>query len=209
MGRRSAQVLPRQPSAAPAPRGDVFAAPPAERRLPMRGVPVAAGGTRPAWLFVAAHGGTGAALLAELSCQPYEAGRRTGDPDGPAYGMCAGRCWPDPQLEPTADVAIVCRSSMRGLAWAQDVAGQYLSGHAPAGLVLRGLVVVADGPGRPARPLTAAAALLAGVYPTVWRVPWVPAYQLLSRRPGEACPPCHPAVADVLDDIRRSLEGNS
>ncbi len=209
MSRRAAQPhLPPQQRPAAVPRGDVFTAPAAGRRLPVRSAPVATGGTRPAWLFVAAHGGTGARLLAELSWQRYEAARRDGNLAGPGYGMCAGRAWPDPVLEPTGDVVVVCRSSMRGLAWAQDAAAQHLAGHTPP-LHVRGLVVIADGPGKPGRPRSAAAALLAGVYPAVWPVPWVADYQLLSRRPGEGCPPCHPAVADVLDDIRRSLlEGN-
>lgn len=49
----------------------------------------------------------------------------------PAYGMNAGRAWPDPRLEPTGLVIVVCQTTLRGLAWARDAAAQYLSGRAP------------------------------------------------------------------------------
>ena len=189
-----------------APRPDLFAPPPPQRQLLVRQRPVA-GQTHPAWFFVAAHGGSGASLLARLSWQPYADALAAGQPVDPAaeelaYGVSAGRAWPNPALEPTALAVVVCRTSMSGLAWARDVATQYLAGAVPAGLRLFGLVTVADAPGRLPAPLAGARHLLTGVYPRLWDVPYVPEYRLLTRLPAEPDPPLHPAVADVLAALR-------
>jgi hypothetical protein len=191
-----------------APRADVFAPPPPQRQLLVR-QHSAAGEARPAWLFVAAHGGSGAALLARLSWQPYkaavEAGTAGRSAEDLAFGVTAGRAWPNPALEPTNSVVVVCQTTMRGLAWARDLAAQYLSGCVPAGLRLLGVVTIADQPGRLPPPLAAARGLLAGAYPHCWAVPYVPAYRLLTGLPDEPCPPIHPAVDDVLTAIRRTV----
>ncbi|HEX2805869.1 MAG TPA: hypothetical protein VHN80_06835 [Kineosporiaceae bacterium] len=190
-----------------APRADVFSPPPPQRQLLVR-QHSAAGEARPAWLFVAAHGGSGASLLARLSWQPYKAAVEAGAAGRSAelaFGMTAGRAWPNPALEPTSAAVVVCRTTMRGLAWARDLAAQYLSGCVPAGLRLLGVVTVADQPGRLPPPLAAARGLLAGAYPHCWAVPYVPAYRLLTGLPDEPCPPIHPAVDDVLTAIRRTV----
>ena len=191
-----------------APRADVFSPPPPQRQLLVR-QHSAAGEARPAWLFVAAHGGSGAALLARLSWQPYkaavEAGAAGRSAEDLAFGVTAGRAWPNPALEPTNSVVVVCQTTMRGLAWARDLAAQYLSGCVPAGLRLLGVLTVADQPGRLPPPLAAARGLLAGAYPHCWAVPYVPAYRLLTGLPDEPCPPIHPAVDDVLTAIRRTV----
>ena len=190
-----------------APRADVFSPPPPQRQLLVR-QRSAAGEARPAWLFVAAHGGSGAALLARLSWQPYKAAVEAGAAGRPAagvdlaFGVNAGRAWPNPALEPTSAAVVVCQTTMRGLAWARDLAAQYLSGCVPAGLRLLGVATIADQPGRLPLPLAAARGLLAGAYPHCWAVPYVPAYRLLTGLPDEPCPPIHPAVADVLAAIR-------
>lgn len=187
-------------------RGDVFD-PPA-RVLSTRTQPVTGEGQFPDWFFVPAHGGTGAGLLAQLSWQPaaavYEAAERVGETAErlPGYGMNAGTGWPVPTWEPTGAVVVVCRTTMRGLSCARDAAAQYLSGFAPAGLRMVGLVTVADQPGRLPRPVASAVRMLAGAYPAVWQVPYVPEYRLLTRLPDEPCPPTHPAIVDVLDHIR-------
>jgi len=206
-GRRAPTVLRPLPRAGLGePHKDVFTPPPAERQLPMRQTSVAAS-SEPSWLFVAAHGGSGARLLAQLSWQPYEAALdaavqgETVD-EWPGYGMCAGRAWPDPELEPTAAVVVVCRTTMRGLAWARDLAAQYLSGQAPERLQLLGLVTIADVPGRLPPTITASRGLVAGAYTQHWAVPYVPEYRLLTGLPDEPRPPLHPAVADVLAEIR-------
>ena len=189
-----------------APRADVFAPPPPQRQLLVR-QHSAAGEARPAWLFVAAHGGSGAALLARLSWQPYETAVAVGETversaEELAFGVNAGRAWPNPALEPTNLAVVVCQTTMRGLAWARDLATQYLAGCVPAGLQLLGVVTVADQPGRLPAPLAGARHLLTGVYAHVWPAPYVPEYRLLTRLPAEPCPPTHPAVADVLAAIR-------
>jgi len=200
------------------PRGDVFLPP--VRELPVRTTAAAEPGQQPAWEFVAAHGGSGAGLLARLSAwQPIDAlggdrrprgGRDPGDlEEWPAYAVKAGRAWPDPTLEPTELVIVVCQTTMRGLGWARDAAAQYLAGRAPAGLRLLGLVTVTDQPGRLPPPLAAARNLLTGAYPHTWHVPYVPAYRLLTGLPGEHCPPIHPAVADVLAAIRCTVTPTS
>ena len=165
------------------------------------------GQSRPGWLFVAAHGGSGASLLARLSWQPYETAVAVGETaersaEELAFGVNAGRAWPNPALEPTNLAVVVCQTTMRGLAWARDLATQYLAGCVPAGLQLLGVVTVADAPGRLPAPLAGARHLLTGVYAHVWPAPYVPEYRLLTRLPAEPCPPTHPAVADVLAAIR-------
>lgn len=210
MAKRMASVPthPRRQNAPSSPRADVFL-PPA-RQLPVRTTSVA-GSSRPTWLFVAAHGGSGATLLSRLSWQPYETAVKAAEPAGeqpdswPAYGVNAGRCWPDPRLEPTGLVIVVCRTTMRGLGWARDAAAQYLAGRTPNGLRLIGIVTIADQPGRLPQPIGAAKGLLAGAYANTWHVPYVPQYRLLTGLPGEECPAIHPAVDDVLGAIRSTV----
>lgn len=209
MSRRTTQTRPRRSRHAATliqPRADVFAAPPRERHLPVHGRSVARGAL-PAWLFVAAHGGSGAGLLARMSWQPYEQSVSAGGPADhrPEYGIDAGTAWPDPRLEPTPYAVIVCRTTMAGLARARDAAAQYLSGHAPPGLRLLGLVTVADQPGHDPRPIAAARGLLTGAYPKAWHIPYVPEYRLLTGLSGEPNPLIHPAIEDVLAGIRTSV----
>lgn len=211
MGKRRTTVLTRpahRQNALSVPRADVFLPP--LRQLSVR-TTSAAGSSHPTWLFVAAHGGTGATLLSQLSWQPYEAAvkaaQETGEqPDSwPPYGVNAGRGWPDPRLEPTGLVIVVARTTLRGLGWARDAAAQYLAGRAPDGLHLVGVVTIADQPGRLPQPIAAAKGLLGGVYPHTWHVPYVPEYRLLTGLPGEECAASHPAVDDVLAAIRTTI----
>lgn len=191
------------------PRADVFMPP--TRGFPTRSTPIAAADVRPTWFFVAAHGGTGSHLLATFSCQPYELALKTAHEAGerpaelPAFGLAAGRAWPNPALEPTGIAIVVCQTTMRGLGWARDLAAQYLSGRTPEGTYLLGAVTVADQPGRLPQPITAAKNLLAGAYRHTWHVPYVAEYRLLTGLPKEDCPPIHPGVADVLAAIRTAI----
>ena len=193
-----------------APRADVFMPP--TRGLPTRSTPVTPAGVRPCWFFVAAHGGSGANLLAKFSWQPYEAGvkaaKEAGERPGelPPFGLAVGRVWPNPTLEPTGIAIVVCQTTMRGLAWARDLAAQYLSGRTPPGTHLLGVVTVADQPGRLPQPINAAKNLLAGAYLHTWHVPYVPEYRLLTGLAKEDCPPIHPGVEDVLAAIRSTTQ---
>ena len=213
MSKRSGAVLGRpayRENTLNAPRADVFMPP--TRGLPIRPAPIAANGVRPTWFFVAAHGGSGASLLAKFSWQPYEAAikaaRETGERPTtlPGFGLTAGRAWPNPAQEPTGISIVVCQTTMRGLAWARDLAAQYLSGRTPPRTHLLGVVTVADQPGRLPQPISAAKNLLAGAYPHTWHVPYVPEYRLLTGLPKEECPPIHPGVEDVLAAIRSTTQ---
>lgn len=212
MGKRSTTVLGRpavRHTLLGAPRADVFLPP--TRGLPTRSTAVTPEGVHPSWFFVAAHGGSGATLLATLSWQPYQAAvnaaRAAGEEPGklPAFGLAAGRVWPNPALEPTGIAIVVCQTTMRGLGWARDLAAQYLCGRAPDGTHLLGVVTVADQPGRLPQPIAAARNLLGGAYPRTWHVPYVPEYRLLTGLAKEDCPPIHPGVADVLAAIRTTI----
>lgn len=205
MGSHSAGLLPERAGLS-RPRGDVFTPP--VRQLAVRRTPLAGPGRTPGWYFVAAHGGAGTTLLSRLSWQAVEdaeGGWRSDGRTRGAYGMDSGRGWPDPALEPTGRVVVVCQTTMRGLAWARDAATQYLSGSTPPALELLGLIAVADQPGRLPHPIRAARDLLAGAYPRVWHLPYVDAYRLHAGLPDEPAPPLHPDVDEVLAAIRSLL----
>jgi hypothetical protein len=155
-------------------------------------------------LFVSAHGGSGAGLLSCLSGGPNPAAE--GGTGIPAFGLSAGRAWPDPRLEPTRLVVVVAQTTMRGLAWARDAAAQYLAGAAPDGLCLLGVVTIADQPGRLPPSISAARRLLAGAYPRTWQVPYVAEYRLFTGISGDDAPPLHPAVEDVVAAIRSTID---
>jgi hypothetical protein len=205
MGTHSAGLLP-EPTALSRPRADVFTPP--LRQLPVRRIPLTPPGRQPGWFFVAAHGGAGTTLLSRLSWQAIEndeGGWRSDGRGRAAYGMDSGRGWPDPALEPTGRVVVVCQTTMRGLGWARDAAAQHLSGATPHGLELIGLVTIADQPGRLPHQIRAARDLLTGAYPRVWHLPYVEAYRLHGGLPDEPPPPLHPAVDDALTAIRSLL----
>jgi hypothetical protein len=180
-------------------RADVFSPPPVERRLPIWQRCVSRG-QWPAWFFVSAHGNSGVSLLSRLSArQPSTPGMlRT-------WGVAVSQAWPNPLLEPTAKVVVVAQSSMYGLAWARDVAAQFVSGYAPAGTIVLGLACVRDQPGRLPKPIEASRGVLEGIYPRIWDVPYVPEYRLLTGLPGEACPQPHPGVDAALNSIRGAV----
>jgi Family of unknown function (DUF6668) len=183
----------------PSPAPDLFDPPPPDRRLPTRAGPIDST-ARPAWIFVGAHGGAGASTLARFSHEH--------DPNH--AGLDGGRGWPDPAAERTQAVVFVARTHMAGLAWARDVARAYLAGLAPAGLHLVGLVLVPDEPSRLPRPLTAAADLLTGAYPRIWRVPYQPDLRLVIGPHAETWTPAWPDLREALTDIADTVtEGDA
>ena len=194
LARRSAKGASRQVSRVResllSPRPDVFA-PPAQ----VRGVhPAHIGDATSGWFLLAAHGGAGAGLLAQLSQAPSEDAAEL-----LPVGQDAGQLWPDPTLETTGAVVVVTRTTVSGLAKARDLAAQYLAGAAPPGTTLLGVVVVADQPGKPPAPVAASIKLIDGVFARTWQVPYVPEYRVIG--PDQE-PPMHPLIADVLTDIR-------
>ena len=173
------------------PRPDVFPPPTTLRgtHLESIGNPFLADG----WFLLAAHGGAGAGLLARLSA---------GQQDGGGVGLDAGHLWPEPALETSGAVVVVSRTTVSGLTKARDLGAQYLSGAAPSGTALLGVVLVADQPGKLPPPVAASVALLDGVFARTWHVPYVPQYRLVGPT---STPPVHPLIADVLTDIRAAL----
>lgn len=164
------------------PRG-LVSPPRLDRRLsawaqyPVRG-PGRSDGLESGWWLLGVHGGAGVTSL-------LRAGAGAGD---------AGRRWPT-----CGPVVIVARRTAYGLEWARDAARQYASGEAPNGVLLAGLVVVADAPGRTPPRVAQFLDLLTGAYPRVWEVPWVEEWRLA----GYSEPlPSPPTVRHLNEDMR-------
>ncbi len=102
------------------------------------------------WAWRQLHGGAGTSTLSQAVPGGIEIRE---DPSWPAFPVVA-----------------VCRSHATGLEAAQRwAAAQALT---PT-VVLAGLVVVADAPGRLPRSLETVIRLVTGGYPRVWRLPWI------------------------------------
>ena len=109
-------------------------APPADRQLPIRQANADEANAALTWL--SAHGGGGESTLARLV------------PDTRA----GGHAWPiAPDGRPPLAVALVARTSFAGLTAAQHALAHWASGQLP--VELRGLVLMADAPGKPPRDL--------------------------------------------------------
>lgn len=215
MRKRSGSILDRtttHSSRVATPRADVFAAPARGRQFPVWRRSIGGHQSRPDWFFVAAHGGAGTSLLSRLTLEEARslatAGNASGTPLNrtPACALDAGQTLPNPRLEPTGAVVVVCRTTMAGLTRARELAAQYLAGAVPNGLRILGLVTIADQPGRLPKELAAAQNLLAGAYANTWRIPFIPAYRLFSCLPSDAAPATHPSVADVFAAIRSVID---
>ena len=124
-------------------------------RLPLRRVSAS-----PVLWWVGAHGGAGETTLAQLF--PGTRAARHG--------------WPvldrAPDNHPPPAVVLLARTHLRGLLAAQRAAVEWASGTVPE-VDLRGLVLLADAPGRLPHVLGDLADLIAGGVPRVWRVPWI------------------------------------
>ncbi|WP_401000990.1 DUF6668 family protein [Agromyces sp. GXQ0307] len=107
------------------------------------------------WLGV--HGGAGESTLAAL-------GGRT---------RAAGHAWPMPARRGIANrVVLVARTNHAGLEAAQRAATEWASGELGDVVQLRGLVLIADAPGRLPKPLRHLAEVISGGVPRTWRLPW-------------------------------------
>ncbi|MBG6218736.1 hypothetical protein IWX75_003223 [Arthrobacter sp. CAN_A6] len=109
------------------------------------------------WLGV--HGGAGENTLADL-----------------LGGVPCHHRWPsrsdaDPSVPP-AEVFLVARQNHRGLEAAKLAARDWAAGSHPT-INLRGLVVIADAPGKTPRALHNQTRIIAGGVPQTWVLPWI------------------------------------
>lgn len=154
-------------------------APEAGDRLPRR----ALADEEPAAVWwLGAHGGAGESTLEELFC-----GSRAAD-----------HCWPlAASGETAAHVVLVARTHAHGLNAAQHAIREWAAGDVE--VLLLGLVLIADAPGRLPSALRQLAALVAGGVPAVWSLPWIEAWRV-GDPPGPQNAP--KAVRQLLEDLR-------
>jgi hypothetical protein len=141
---------------------------------------------RAAVWWLGAHGGAGETTLEELFT-----GSRAAD-----------HCWPLTDADrPPARVVLVARTHAHGLRAAQSAIREWAAGDAQ--VLLLGLVLIADAPGRLPHSLRQLADLIAGGVPAVWSLPWIEAWRV-----GEPPAP-HNApkvVRRLLEDLRAMTE---
>lgn len=111
------------------------------------------------WLGV--HGGSGESSLAALADEWKE----------------ADHCWPVSSGAARTNVVLVARMNLHGLQAAQHAAQQWASGHTAEAIEVHGLVLVADSPGSPPKPIRQYAEVIAGGLPRIWWIPWVEAWR--------------------------------
>jgi hypothetical protein len=113
------------------------------------------------WLL-GTHGGSGVRCLAAVL-----SGTR-----------CAGKVWPEPISGNREPLVLVCRGSHRGLTSAQEYARAYRDGELAGGLLLLGVIVSADAPGRTPPALRRLERLLSGAAPVLAHAPWEPTWRV-------------------------------
>jgi hypothetical protein len=158
---------------------------PAPREAGLPRVTLAAGASARVW-WVGAHGGAGESTLARLL-----AGSRAG-----------GHAWPlaAPDTRATRPpVVLVARTHASGLRAAQAAATEWAAGLVPVRLL--GLVLIADAPGRPPRPLRELAQLVAGGVPAVWRLPWHEPWRLGELIAASSAPPAARALLEAIAEL--------
>ena len=136
--------------------------------------------------WLGAHGGAGESTLEELF-----SGSRAADHSWPLTGA---------NVAP-ARVVLAARTHAHGLTAAQSAIREWAAGDAH--VLLLGLVLIADAPGRLPHSLRQLADLIAGGVPAVWSLPWVEAWRV-----GEPPAP-HNApkvVRRLLEDLRAMTE---
>lgn len=109
----------------------------------------------------------------------------------------ADRCWPKSGL-----VLLVARTSTSGLEWARDLARQHASGRA-GDVELRGLILVADAPGRLPVRTAGLRDLVSGAFPRTWRLPWLEEWRLAAT--SEPLP-VHPDVQHLAVELARTRQ---
>jgi hypothetical protein len=163
-------ATPRGPSA---PQHGV-AAPSEHERLPKFAIPAA----DTLW-WVGAHGGSGESTMAHLLPGTRAAGHR----------------WPIPPPPVPTPTVLVARTHGSGLRAAQRAATEWASG-VVQGVVVLGLVLIADSPGRLPRVLDDFADIVGGGVPRVWDIPWIEEW-----RRGEG-----PTPENTPDEVFEVLE---
>jgi hypothetical protein len=143
-------------------------------------------GERAAVWWLGAHGGAGESTLEELFSGSRAAHHR--------WPVTAANVAP-------ARVVLVARTHARGLTAAQSAIREWAAGDTP--VLLLGLVLIADAPGRLPHGLRRLAGLIAGGVPAVWSLPWIEAWRV-----GEPPAPHNSpkVVARLLEDLRAMTE---
>lgn len=140
----------------------------------------------PYWL--GAHGGAGETTFREL-----------------LDGVECHHRWPSPTPEaPSPVVVLLARQTHRGLESARRAAQGWASGQHPD-VVLAGLVIVADTPGKTPRSLAAATRVISGGVPLTWVVPWIEELRLtgavdwesMAREPRKVLT----AIGEAVDEL--------
>lgn len=160
--------------AAPAPRGDLV---PRVAVQPSR---------EDAWTWVSTHGGAGSTSLTH----------------GSGRGLHLTGCWPAPPLGWPAPLVLVARSNMAGLAAAGRFVQEWAARMTPD-LLLAGLVIVADAPGRPTRAARNRSSELESVT-AVWHMPWIGRWRDTPYTPDPSAEKVAAAVAAALVKENRS-----
>ena len=139
--------------------------------------------------WLGAHGGAGESTLEELF-----SGSRAADHRWPLAGA---------DVAP-ARVVLVARTHARGLSAAQSAAREWAAGDAR--VLLLGLVLIADSPGRLPHGLRRLGDLIAGGVPALWSLPWIEAWRV-----GEPPAPHNApkAVHRLLEDLRAMTEASA
>lgn len=117
-------------------------------------------GGRHIFAWVGAHGGAGTTSLAR----------------GSGTGADLTRSWPAPALGWPRAAALVCRSNNAGLDAAARLIQEVVSGVVDD-VDLAALVVVADAPGKPPKPIRTRIHELAGTVPQLLQVPWIESWR--------------------------------
>jgi hypothetical protein len=158
-------------------------APEVEDRLPQR---VVGADEQAAVWWLGAHGGAGESTLEELF----------------SGSRAAGHSWPVAAAgEPPVRVVLVARTHAHGLRAAQRAIREWAAGEVQ--VLLLGLVLMADAPGRLPRRLRELAGLVAGGVPAVWPVPWIEAWRV-GEPPGPGNAP--KVVGRLLEELRAMTE---
>lgn len=142
---------------------------------------------RAGWWWLGVHGGAGVNTL--LSFLPG--------------GLDAYRRWPAPRQHPgPGAVILVCRTHAYGLAQAREAVSQWQASDVPEGLLLAGLVAVADAPGKLPRRQSEVLRLLAGAVPRMWTVPWLDELRMVEDPQTLPLPPSLVRLSLDLEALR-------